>query len=135
MLDPEPAASASPTTYEPPTARQVVSAGLQLAVTASKPIRRASVPIGLLALGAFGPAVVVFILGLSRLLGDPATADILLTDPTLLLDARPDLVSALRLLALLVVVGSLLLVAISIDAQAIAISQLPGVAAGRAVRP
>jgi hypothetical protein len=131
MLDPEPSAPSWPTTYEPPTARQVVSAGLQLAVTASKPIRRASIYIGMLALGAFGPAIVVFIIGLSRLLADPATADILMTDPTVLLDARPDLVTPLRMLGVLLVVGSLLLVAISVDAQAIAISQLAGVASGR----
>ena len=134
MLDPERSAPAWPTTYEPPTARQVVGAGLQLAVTASKPIRRASIYIGLLALGAFGPAVVLLILGLGRLLADPATADILLNDPTFLLDARPDLVTPLRMLGGLVFIGTLLLVAISVDAQAIAISQLAGVASERPLR-
>lgn len=134
MLDPERSAPAWPTTYEPPTARQVVGAGLQLAVTASKPIRRASIYIGLLALGAFGPAVVLLILGLGRLLADPATADILLNDPTFLLDARPDLVTPLRILGGLAFIGTLLLVAISVDAQAIAISQLAGVASERPLR-
>ena len=131
MLEPEPSAPAPPTTYEPPTARQVVSAGLQLAVSATKPIRRASIYIGVLALGAFGPAVLLFILGLGRLLADPATADVVLTDPTFLLDLRPDLETPLRMLGGLVLIGSLLLVAISVDAQAIAISQLAGVASER----
>ena len=120
-----------PQTYEPPSARKVVSAGLQLAVTGSASIRRASIYIGLLALGAFGPAVVAFIFGLGRLLADPATADLLLTDPTLLLDARPDLETPFQMLFGLVFIGSLLLIAISIDAQAIAISQLAGVASER----
>src|SRR6187551_71804 len=43
--------------YEHPTARRVVSTGLQLAVEANRDIRRASIYIGLLALGAFGPGV------------------------------------------------------------------------------
>ena len=65
--------------YEVPTARKVVSSGLQLAVEASGAIRRASIYIGLLALGAFGPAVMLLLIGIARLMSDPATADTMAT--------------------------------------------------------
>jgi len=75
--------------------------------------------------------MLLFILVLGRLLADPATADMVLTDPASLLQVRPDLAAPLRMFAGLLLIGLLLLVAISIDAQAIAISQLAGVASER----
>jgi len=62
-------------TYELPSARQVVNVGLQLAQRANRAIGRASLYIGLLSLGAFGPAailILVLILKPSGLLGRPA---------------------------------------------------------------
>ena len=44
-------------------------------------IRRASIYIGLLALGAFGPAVVLLLLGIARLLSDPSIAATLAANP------------------------------------------------------
>jgi hypothetical protein len=117
--------------FELPSARQVVSAGLQLAVTAAKPIRRASIYIGVLSLAAFGPVAVVSLVALARLVGDPAVLDALLTDPTGLFIERPELAGPLRTLTLMAPIAALLLVAISIDAQAIAIGLLAGIAAGR----
>ena len=117
--------------YDPPSARRVVSEGLQLTFTASAAIRRASLYIGLLVLTALGPAIVLFFGGLARLLADPATADVLLHQPTHLLEARPDLEAPLDLFLSLVIAGFVLLVAISIDAQAIAISTLASVASKR----
>lgn len=121
-------------TYELPSARKVVSAGLQLAVSAAKPIRGASIYIGLLALGAFGPSVLLLFIGLARLVEDPGTAAILAADPTLLAFDQPGLESALQLLAGLAVAGFVLLIAISIDAQAIALSLLGGVASDQPLR-
>jgi hypothetical protein len=122
------------TTYELPTARLVVGAGLQLAATSSGAIRRASLYIGLLALGAFGPAVIFLLFWLGRLMSDPATAEMLTSDPTRLLVERPELVGSFGLAYVLLSVGLLLLLAISIDAQAIAIALLGGVASGQPLR-
>jgi hypothetical protein len=117
--------------YELPSARRVVSAGLQLAVDASAPIRRASIYIGLLSLGAFGPAMLLLLVAVGRLMSDPATARMLTNDPSSLFVQNPDLVPPLLLLYVLVLLGLILLLAIGVDAQAIAISILGGRAADR----
>lgn len=138
---PAPAAVESPPapptwtkTYELPTARKVVSSGLQLAVGSSAAVRRASIYIGLLALGAFGPAVILLLLGIGRLMSDPATAEIISRDPSLLFFEQPELAGPLTLIYALVGLGLILLVAISIDAQAMAIAILGGHAADRPLR-
>ena len=134
---PPPAPPPAPTwskTYEIPTARRVVSTGLQLAVEATGEIRRASIYIGLLALGAFGPTVLFVLLGVARLLGDPGFADTLATDPSRLFLERPELLGPLLLVDVLFIPGIILLVAISIDAQAIAIAILGGRASDKPVR-
>ncbi len=76
MLEPSDPATQAPQppgwtrAFELPTAGKVVGAGLHLAATSSAAIRRASLYIGLLALGAFGPAAVLMLVGIGRLLGD-----------------------------------------------------------------
>ena len=120
--------------YEHPTARRVVSTGLQLAVEANREIRRASIYIGLLALGAFGPAVLLLLLGIARLLSDPSIAATLADDPTAVFIDQPELLGPLALIYFLLIVGGLLLIAISIDAQAMAIAILGGRAADRPLR-
>jgi hypothetical protein len=121
-------------TYELPTARKVVGAGLTLAATSSGAIRRASLYIGLLALGAFGPAIVLLLLAVGRLLSDPGTAAILATDPVQVVFEQPEIVGTFLLIYFLAIVGIVLLVAISIDAQAIAIALLGGIASERPLR-
>ena len=120
--------------YELPSARKVVSSGLQLAVEASKEVRRGSIYIGLLALGAFGPSILLLLLAIAKLLTDPATTDMVATDLPQFLQDRPEIVGPLLLIELLVVIGLVLLLAISIDAQAIAISILGGRASERPVQ-
>lgn len=136
MLDPEvpPQEPAWSRAYELPSARKVVGAGLQLAVEASGPIRQASIYIGLLALGALGPGVIILLLAIGRLLGDPGLAERLVNDPTQLFIEHPEVVEPLLTVYVLVMVGFLLLLAISIDAQAIAITILGGQASERPVR-
>lgn len=131
---PEPPPPAWTKTYELPTARKVVSSGLQLAVASSSAIRRASIYIGLLALGAFGPAVILLLIGIGRLMSDPGTADTLASDPSLVFFEQPEIVGVLALLYVLLILGFILLLAISIDAQAIAISLLGGIASERPLR-
>ncbi|MEO8274032.1 MAG: hypothetical protein ABI620_08190, partial [Chloroflexota bacterium] len=135
---PSPAPAPPPPTwtkaYEHPTARRVVSTGIQLAVDANREIRRASIYVGLLALGAFGPAVLLLLLGLARLLGDPSIAATIADDPTQVFIDQPDLLGPLALIYFLLIVGVILLVAISIDAQAMAITILGGRAAERPIR-
>lgn len=121
-------------TYELPSARQVVSSGLQLAVAANSAIRRASIYIGLLSLGAFGPAVILILLGIGRLMSDPRTADTLTSDPSLILFEQPELAGPLLFIYVLFGLGALLLVAISVDAQGIAISLLGATASDRPMR-
>lgn len=131
---PSPPAPTWTRAYELPSARRVVSSGLQLAVDASAPIRRASIYIGLLALGAFGPAVVLLLLGIARLLSDPATAQLIAKNPQLVLLQQPEIVGPLALIYVLVLSGLLLLIAISVDVQGIAISILGGRASDRPMR-
>lgn len=120
--------------YELPTAGKVVGAGLHLAATSSAAIRRASLYIGLLALGAFGPTAVLMLVGIGRLLGDPGTVEALVVDPVLVFQEHPEIVEPLLAIYFLVMFGLLLLVTISIDAQAIAIALLGGIAADRPLR-
>jgi hypothetical protein len=122
-------------TYELPSARQVVSAGLQLAQGSSRVLRRASLYIGALALGAFGPAAILLLVGLGRLLSDPATAATLTSDnPFLLFAEQPGIGGPLALIYAVAGAGFVLLIAISIDAQAMAISILGANAAERPIR-
>jgi hypothetical protein len=130
-LPPAPVAPTWTKAYELPSARRVVSAGLQLAVDASKPIRRGSIYIGLLSLGAFGPAVVLVLLAIGRLMSDPGTAEMISNDPSLLFFEQPDLLTPLLLIYGLAIGGLVLLIAIGVDAQAIAISILAGRASDR----
>ena len=120
--------------YELPTAAKVVGAGLHLAATSSAAIRRASIYIGLLALGAFGPTAVLMLVGIGRLLGDPAMVEALAVDPVGVFQEHPEIVEPLLVIYFLVMVGLLLLVTISIDAQGIAIALLGGIAADRPLR-
>jgi hypothetical protein len=131
---PGPEAPAWARAYELPTAGKVVGAGLHLAATSSVAIRRASLYIGLLALGAFGPTAVLVLIGLGRLLSDPATAEALIVDPVRVLQQRPELVEPLLVIYLLVMTGLLLITTISIDAQGIAIALLGGIASERPLR-
>ncbi|MBI2782369.1 MAG: hypothetical protein HYX55_11325 [Chloroflexi bacterium] len=129
-----PAAQPAPTwtrAYETPTARKVVSAGLQLAVDATASIRRASIYIGLLALGAFGPAVLLLLLAIGRLLGNPDTAALIVSDPSRLFYEHPGIAEPFLYIYVLLITGIILLGAISIDAQAMAIAILGGQAADR----
>ena len=121
-------------TYELPTGRRVVSAGLQLAQGSSVAIRRASIYIGLLSLGAFGPAAILILVGLAKLLADPTTADTLRNDPVSIFAEQPDLAGPLVLVYIAGLVGLVLLLAISIDAEAIAISLLGSAASGSPLR-
>jgi hypothetical protein len=120
--------------YELPTARSVVSAGFQLAFASSAAVRRASIYIGLLSLGAIGPVVVLLLVGIGRLMSDPTTADTIASDPSLLFFEQPEIAQPLTLIYVLVIVGFVLFAAIGIDAQAIAIAMLAGVAAERPLR-
>jgi hypothetical protein len=119
--------------YELPSARKVVYAGLQLAAGSSVSIRRASIYIGLLALGAFGPAAILVLIGLAKLLSDPGTAATLESNPMQLLFEQPDLSGPITLIATVASVGLVLIVAISIDAKAIAIAMLGGAASDQAM--
>jgi len=121
-------------TYEVPTARGVVSAGLQLAQGSSAAIRRASIYIGLLSLGAFGPVAILILVGLAKLLGDPTTADTLRNQPLSILAEQPDLAGPLTFVYIAGIVGLVLILAIGVDAAAIAISILGAVAAGSPMR-
>ncbi|HUG30819.1 MAG TPA: hypothetical protein VMQ65_09950 [Candidatus Limnocylindria bacterium] len=131
---PTPESPAWAKAYELPTARKVVGAGLHLAATSSAAIRRASLYIGLLVLGAFGPTAVLMLVGIGRLLSDPATVEALAEDPVRVFQEHPEIVEPLLAIYFLVMVGILLLVTISIDAQAIAIAVLGGIASDRPLR-
>jgi len=122
-------------TYELPSARQVVNAGLHLAQGSSRAIRRGSLYIGLLALGAFGPAAILVLVGLGRLLGDPETAATLTSNnPFLVFAEQPDIGGPLALIYAVTIVGFVLLIAISIDAAAMAIAILGASASERPIR-
>src|SRR5262249_13821054 len=86
------------------------------------------------ALGAFGPAVLLLLIGIARLMSDPATADLLVNDPAMVFVEQPELVAPLFLIYALLLAGIGLLLAIGVDAQGIAISILAGRASERPVR-
>lgn len=134
ILPPTPPAPTWTRTYEVATARRVVSSGLQLAVEASSQIRRASIYIGVLALGAFGPGVLLLLVGIARLMSDPATAQTMANDPSLVFLEQPEIAGPVLIIYALLGIGVVLLVAISIDAQAMAIAILGGRASDQPIR-
>lgn len=115
--------------YELPSARNVVYAGLQLVFGANPAIRRASIYIGLLTLGAFGAAAVLGLVVIARLLRLSGGIEDLVADPARFLNAHPDLLGQIGALYFVAVFGGLLLITISIEAEAIAISLLGAAAA------
>ena len=122
-------------TYALPTARRVVSSGLQLALASTGDLRRASIYIGLLVLGAFGPPILALLLIIGRL-GDRAGDAFGAVFFGQYYGARPQpaLEAALLVVVIEALVGTLLFFAISIDAQVMAISILGGRADGRPLR-
>ena len=125
-----------PRAYALPTARRVVASGLALALASTGELRRASIYIGLLVLGAFGPAIIALLLILGRLgdsAGDAFGALLFgsgLSGP----DVQPALQAAMLVVVFDALFGLLLFVSISIDAQVIAISILGGRATERPLR-
>lgn len=111
--------------YELPTARRAVSSGLQLSLSSTRDLRRASIYIGLLSLGAFGPVLISVLLTLGRL-GDEALflAGMYFTDPEFLFTTRPEVGAAISIVLILALFGLLLFSVISIDGQIIAIAIL-----------
>jgi threonine dehydratase len=112
--------------HDLPGARQLVAAGLQLARASSRELRSASIFIGLLALAAFGPALAFGLVVLERF-------DVPNRDPFDYL-GDPAFGTAVALLYALGIGGILLFLAISYDAQIIAVSLLGGRATGRPLR-
>jgi hypothetical protein len=143
--DPLPAAPADPPpvelaqepapVYVLPTARKVVSSGLQLALTSTGELRRASIYIGLLVLGAFGPAILALMLIVGRL-GDQAGEAFgsLLFGDAYVLPTQPALEAALLVVAIEALIGVALFLTISIDAQVMGIAILGGRASERPLR-
>src|SRR5262245_36453247 len=122
-------------TYELPSARRVASAGLQLSLSATSDLRRGSIYIGLLMLAAASPllaVVVVSLLGIAP--GPERLVRVALSDPTLLTAMGPSMAMLALTFEAAFVLVVLLVVAISIDAQAIAIAVLAGRATGRPLR-
>jgi hypothetical protein len=130
-----PGAAEPPPIYILPTARKVVSSGLQLALASTSDLRRASIYIGLLVLGAFGPAIVGLLLIVGRL-GDEAgdTFGALFGTGGIARPPDPALEAALLIVVLEALVGVLLFIAISIDAQVMGIAILGGRAGDRPLR-
>lgn len=133
LLPPPPPTWAN--TYELPTARRVVNAGLQLALSATAELRRGSIYIGLLMLAALLPVLAIVV---ASLLGIAPSVDRLFglafVDPTYLGQLDEDLAGlALVVIAAFLLFG-ILLIAISIDAQAMAVALLAGRATGRPLR-
>lgn len=133
-----PAAPPPPTwtrAYELPGARKIVTTGLQLAVATSHPIRRASIYIGLLVLASFGPAVLAVLLTMGRL-GDYGWDLLYLAvfSPDTVPALDPALVGVVLALALVFLLATLLFLAISVDAQVIAIALLGGQASDQPLR-
>ena len=116
-------------TYELPSARQVVNAGLQLAFASTVAIRRASMYFGLLCLAAFGPAAILALVLGARLLSIPGALEDLILRPNHFLFEHPELAGPLAALYFVGIGAVVLLFALSIEAQAIAIAVLGGAAA------
>ena len=138
----EPAAPGPPETtpgaaapYEIPSARKVVSSGLALSLASTADLRRGSIYIGLLVLGAFGPALVAFLMTLGRL-GEGAgdALGMLLFAPEEMAITQPELGGVLLVLMLVAIGGLALFGAISVDAQSMAIAILGGRASGSPLR-
>ena len=136
-----PPAAEAPTRTEPftvyplPTARRVVGSGLALALASTRELRRASIYIGLLVLGAFGPAIVATLLIVGRLGEGAADAfGAVLFGGTFGVPVQPALEAAMLVVVFEVLVGLLLFVSISIDAQVMAIAILGGRAVERPLR-
>ena len=70
----------------------------------------------------------------SAVSGDPAMVEALAVDPVGVFQEHPEIVEPLLVIYFLVMVGLLLLVTISIDAQGIAIALLGGIASDRPLR-
>ena len=121
--------------YVLPTARRVVSSGLQLALASTGDLRRASIYIGLLVLGAFGPSIVALLLILGRL-GDQAgdAFGAVFFGREFGAPPQPALEAALLVVAIQALVGVALFFTISIDAQTMGIAILGGRASERPLR-
>lgn len=121
--------------YVLPTARKVVSSGLQLALTSTSELRRASIYIGLLVLGAFGPTVIALLLIVGRL-GDMAGEmfEAMLVNEAFAPPTQAALEAALFVVAIEALIGLALFLTISIDAQVMAIAILGGRASDRPLR-
>ena len=118
-----------------PTARKVVSSGLQLALSSTGELRRASIYIGLLVLGAFGPAIIALLLIIGRL-GEQAGDSLanVFFGEAFGAPPQPALEAALLVVAVEALVGAALFFTISIDAQVMAIAILGGRATERPLR-
>lgn len=112
--------------YELPSGREVVGRGLQLAFEHASEIRRASLFVGLLVLATAGPAVLLFVVDLPRLIDLPwEQADRLTTSQA---------TEVLRLIGPLYAAGALALlgvVSVSFDGVLMAVAMLASRAAGR----
>ena len=133
LLPPPPPTWAS--NYELPSARKVVSAGLQLALAATSEVRQGSIYVGLLMLAAITPVlalVIVSLVGIGPTLED--LFGLVLLDPSFLAVVDPDRATLALVLDAALLLFGILVIAISIDAQAVAISLLAGRATGRPLR-
>lgn len=114
--------------YDLATARQVVGRGLQLAYDASSELRRASLYVGLLLFALAGPALIVLIADLPRLVDFP------FENPTDIDPERAEeffsIFGSLSILAMIALLG---FVTISIDGTIMAVTMLGGRAIGRPV--
>ncbi len=130
---PQPAAL--PEAFALPSARKVVSSGLQLALTSTSELRRASIYIGLLVLGAFGPAIIALLLIVGHL-GDLAGEILgaMLLNEAFAPPTQAALEAALLVVAIEALIGLALFLTISIDAQVMAIAILGGRASDRPLR-
>jgi hypothetical protein len=137
LFEPPPTQPPTPSrAYVLPSPRKVVSSGLALALASTSDLRRASIYIGLLMLGAFGPAIVAFLLILGRLgeSGGDVLGALFFGSGFAGPPVPPALEAALLVVLFEALFGLLLFVSISIDAQVIAIAILGGRAAERPLR-
>ena len=112
-----------------------MSSGLQLALASTSELRRASIYIGLLVLGAFGPAIIATLLIVGRL-GDRARDAFgsVFFGQALGAPPQPALEAALLVVAIEALIGLALFFTISIDAQVMGIAILGGRAGERPLR-
>ena len=135
IAEPSPRPAALPEAFALPSARKVVSSGLQLALTSTSELRRASIYIGLLVLGAFGPAIIALLLIVGHL-GDLAGEILgaMLLNEAFAPPTQAALEAALFVVAIEALIGLALFLTISIDAQVMAIAILGGRASDRPLR-